>query len=97
MKKWQCLFLVQVERSRRWQPRGSCSEGFLEALSCGETVLAAAAVRVVLALVQSNSIDPDILDSCGAQILASSLHAVMDRTFALRLQALQSHDTQPTT
>lgn len=34
-------------------------------MKCGDTVVAAAAVRVVLALVQSRTVDPDILDSCG--------------------------------
>jgi len=55
--------VAQVER--RWQPQGSCKDGFLEALKCGDTVVAAAAVRVVLALIQNRAVDPDILDSCG--------------------------------
>ena len=57
--------LFQGDKTSRWQPQGSCSDGFLEALKCGDTVVAAAAVRVVLALVQNRAIDPDILDSCG--------------------------------
>ena len=50
------------------QRQGSCKEGLLEALSGGETVLAAAAVRVVLALIESRTIDPEILDHCGGSL-----------------------------
>lgn len=42
-----------------------CRDGFLEALRGGHTVTAAAAVRVVWALIHSRAVDPEILDSGG--------------------------------
>ena len=67
--------LAQGEGSNSgWQPTGSCREGLLTALRCGETVLAAAAVRLILALIQNRVLDPDTLDSCGPR---SHLNRIM--------------------